>query len=65
MKSIFVKADRNYVVEVGVDAKKAINQICQDHNKVLLVGPRSLIKLFKIKEGKNLSIFETSDGESQ
>ena len=65
MKSIIVKSDRNYVVEVGIDAKKAINQICQDHNKVLLVGPRSLIKLFRIKESKNLSIFETSDGESQ
>ena len=65
MKSIIVKSDRNYVVEVGIDAKKAINQICQDHNKVLLVGPRSLIKLFRIKENKNLSIFETSNGESQ
>ena len=65
MKSIIVKSDRNYVVEVGIDAKKAINQICQDHNKVLLVGPRSLIKLFRIKESKNLSIFATSDGESQ
>lgn len=65
MKSIIVKSDRNYVVEVGIDAKKAINQICQDHNKVLLVGPRSLVKLFRIKESKNLSIFETSDGESQ
>ena len=65
MKSIIVKSDRNYVVEVGIDAKKAINQICQDHNKVLLVGPRSLIKLFRIKENKNLSIFETSGGESQ
>lgn len=65
MKSIIVKSDRNYVVEVGIDAKKAINQICQDHNKVLLVGPKSLLKLFRIKDSKNLSIFETSDGESQ
>lgn len=65
MKSIIVKSDRNYLVEVGTDVRKSINQICQDHNKVLLVGPRSLIKLFRIKESKNLSIFETSDGESQ
>jgi len=65
MKSISVKSDRNYVVEVGIDAKKAINKICQDHTKVLLVGPRSLIKLFRIKESKNLSIFETSNGENQ
>ena len=30
-----------------------------------MIAPTSLIKLFKLKDGKNLSIFSTPDGENQ
>ena len=65
MKSINIKAERNYQVQVGVDGLTAIKQICQEHNRVLLIAPNSLIKLFKLKETKNLIIFATPEGESQ
>ena len=65
MKSINIKAERNYEVAVGADGLAAIKQICQEHNRVLLIAPNSLIKLFKLKESKNLIIFATPEGESQ
>lgn len=55
MKTINIKAERNYQVQVGVDGLAAIKQICQDHNRVLLIAPNSLIKLFKLKQSKNLN----------
>lgn len=65
MRSVNVKADRNYQVLVGVNGLDSIKAICNDHSKVLLIAPTSLIKLFKLKDGKNLSIFSTPDGENQ
>jgi 3-dehydroquinate synthase len=65
MRSLTVKSDRNYQVVVGVNGLEAIKEICKGHNKVLLIAPSSLIKLFKLKDGKNLTIFSTPDGESQ
>ena len=65
MRSLSVKSDRNYQVVVGVNGLESIKEICKDHNKVLLVAPSSLIKLFKLKESKNLTIFSTPDGENQ
>jgi 3-dehydroquinate synthase len=65
MRSINVKAERNYQVVVGVNGLESIKEICKDHSKVLLIAPSSLIKLFKLKDGKNLTIFSTSDGENQ
>jgi len=65
MKSINIKAERNYEVVVGADGLAAIKQISQEHNRVLLIAPNSLIKLFKLKESKNLIIFATPEGENQ
>ena len=65
MRSLNVKSDRDYQVLVGVNGLDSIKEICNDHSKVLLIAPTSLIKLFKLKDGKNLSIFSTPDGENQ
>ena len=65
MKTINIKAERNYQVQVGVDGLAAIKQICQDHNRVLLIAPNSLIKLFKLKQSKNLNFFASPEGENQ
>ena len=65
MRSLSVKSDRNYQVVVGVNGLESVKEICKEHNKVLLIAPSSLIKLFKLKDGKNLTIFSTPDGENQ
>ena len=65
MRSINVKSDRNYQIVVGANGLESIKEICKEHSKVLLIAPSSLIKLFKLKDGKNLTIFSTPDGESQ
>jgi 3-dehydroquinate synthase len=65
MRSLSVKSDRNYQVVVGVNGLESIKEICKEYNRVLLIAPSSLIKLFKLKDGKNLTIFSTPDGENQ
>lgn len=65
MKLIRVKAEHNYNVEIGVQYSSAIKQICNGHNKVLVLAPASLIKQYKLKESKNLSLLSTPNGESQ
>jgi 3-dehydroquinate synthase len=65
MKVVDVIADRNYRVVVGVNAPKEITLIAAMHRKVLIVAPSPLIKLFKLKETKNLSIIATPVGENQ
>ena len=65
MKLIRVKAEHNYDVEIGVQYSSAIKQISSSHNKVLLLAPVSLIKQYKLKESKNLSLLSTPNGESQ
>ncbi len=65
MKIIDVVAERNYSVVVGANGSDEIKSIAAEHRKVLLVAPTVLIKLFKIKESKNLSIISTPAGENQ
>jgi 3-dehydroquinate synthase len=65
MRSLSVKADRNYQVIVGINGLESINDISKNHNKVLLIAPSSLIKLFKLKDRKNLTIFSSPEGENQ
>ena len=65
MRSLSVKSDHNYQVLVGVNGLESIKEICNDHNKVLLIAPTSIIKLFKLKDGMNLTIFSSPDGENQ
>ena len=65
MKLIRVKAEHNYDVEIGVQYSNAIKQILNGHNKVLILAPASLIKQYKLKESKNLSLLSTPNGESQ
>jgi hypothetical protein len=42
MKIINVKAEHNYQVEIGVEFSSAIRQICDRHQKVLLLAPALL-----------------------
>jgi 3-dehydroquinate synthase len=65
MKIIDVVAERNYSVVVGANGPDEIKNISAEHRKVLLVAPAVLIKLFKLKESKNLSIISTPAGENQ
>jgi 3-dehydroquinate synthase len=65
MKVIDVVAAKNYRVVVGANTPKEITSITASHRKVLLVAPVTLIKLFKLKETKNLSIVSTPAGENQ
>jgi len=65
MKSINVKAERNYQVKVGINFATEMADILKNHNKVMLIAPSSLLKKFKIKESRNLSIFSTPEGENQ
>lgn len=65
MKIIEVVAERNYRVVVGANALDEIKAITASHRRVLLVAPSNLIKLFKIKESRNLSIIGTPVGENQ
>lgn len=65
MKIIEVVAEKNYRVVVGANASDEIRAISDLHRKVLLVAPAYLIRLFKIKESKNLKLFVTPTGENQ
>jgi len=65
MKSINVKAERNYQVKVGINFATEMAEILKNHNKVMLIAPSSLLKKFQIKESRNLSIFSTPEGENQ
>ncbi len=65
MRIIEVVAERNYRVVVGANALDEIKAITVSHRRVLLVAPSNLIKLFKIKESRNLSIIGTPVGENQ
>ena len=50
---------------MGANGPDEIKSISAEHRKVLLVAPTALIKLFKLKESKNLSIISTPAGENQ
>lgn len=65
MKIIEIVANKNYRVVVGTNALDEIKAITASHRRVLLIAPSNLIKLFNIKESKNLSIIGTPSGEGQ
>lgn len=65
MKIIEVVADRNYQVVIGGNGLSEIKRISSEHRKVLIIAPSSLLKLSKIKEGGNISIFVAPEGELQ
>lgn len=65
MKIVEVVADRNYQVVIGGNGLSEIKRIASVHRKVLLIAPASLLKLFKIKESANISIFVAPEGELQ
>jgi len=65
MKIVEVVADRNYQVVIGGNGLSEIKRISSEHRKVLIIAPSSLLKLFKIKESGNISIFVAPEGESQ
>ena len=65
MKIVEVVADRNYQVVIGGNGLSEIKRISSEHRKVLIIAPSSLLKLSKIKEGGNISIFVAPEGESQ
>jgi len=65
MKIVKVKAEREYQVQIGINAVEKIKEISDSHNKVLLLAPNTLISKFKIKPRANLKLFGTADGENQ
>jgi 3-dehydroquinate synthase len=65
MKTITVKSEHKYEVCVGTDAFSEIRRISKEKHKVLVLSPSSIVKKYRIKESKNLSIFITPDGENQ
>jgi 3-dehydroquinate synthase len=65
MKTITVKSEHKYEVCVGTDAFSEIRRISKEKHKVLVLSPSSIVKKYRIKESKNLSIFITPEGENQ
>lgn len=65
MKIVEVVAERNYQVVITGNGLSEIKRISSEHRKVLIIAPASLLKLFKIKEDNNVSIFVAPEGELQ
>jgi len=65
MKIVEVVAERNYQVVIAGNGLSEIKRISSEHRKVLIIAPSSLLKLFKIKESNNVSIFVAPEGELQ
>lgn len=65
MKIVKVKAERDYQVQIGINASEIIRELSARHNKVLLVAPSSLLLKFKIKSKANLVVLGTPEGENQ
>ena len=64
MKTITVKAEHNYPVQVGVNSLQELDRIAKLHNKILVVVPKSLLLKLKINL-KKYDVFVTPDGEAQ
>ena len=64
MKTITVKAEHNYPVQVGVNSLDELDRIAKLHNKILVVVPKSLLLKLKINL-KKYDVFVTPDGEAQ
>lgn len=65
MKIVEVVAERSYQVVIAGNGLSEIKRISSEHRKVLIIAPSSLLKLFKIKESNNVSIFVAPEGELQ
>ena len=64
MKTITVKAEHNYPVQVGVNSLHELDRITKLHNKILVVVPKSLLLKLKVNL-KKYEVFVTPDGEAQ
>ncbi len=67
MKSIEVKAERSYSVEIGIAWRDRLREILGNHNRVLVIAPTSLSHFLDFST-LNLSdegIFWVPDGEDQ
>ena len=64
MKTITVKAEHNYPVQVGVNSLQELDRIAKLHNKILVVVPKSLLLKLRINL-KKYEVFVTPDGEAQ
>ena len=64
MKTITVKAEHNYPVQVGVNSLQELDRITKLHNKTLVVVPKSLLLKLRINL-KKYEVFVTPDGEAQ
>ncbi len=64
MKTITIKAEHNYPVQVGVNSPDELSRIAKLHNKILVVVPKSLLSKVKINLTK-YELFVTPDGETQ
>ena len=64
MKTITIKAEHNYPVQVGVNSPNELSRIAKLHNKILVVVPKSLLSKVKINLTK-YEVFVTPDGETQ
>lgn len=65
MRRISISADIKYQVSIGENYLTAINEIRRDHQKVLLLIPKKLKNIIKVKSSKNLVFLLLPDGESQ
>jgi 3-dehydroquinate synthase len=64
MKTITVKAEHNYPVQVGVNSLHELDRIAKLHNKILVVAPKSLLLKLKMNL-KKYEVFVTPEGEAQ
>jgi 3-dehydroquinate synthase len=66
MKSINIKAERNYEVSFVDNWKKSFSEIAQSHAKVLVIAPSELVTSFDLESLKNRSVqvIATPSGEA-
>ena len=64
MKTITVKAEHHYPVQVGVNSLHELDRIAKLHNKILVVAPKSLLLKLKMNL-KKYEVFVTPEGEAQ
>jgi len=67
MKSIEVKAERIYSVEIGITWRERLGQILDNHNRVLVIAPTSLSELldFSTLSLEADQVFWVPNGEDQ
>lgn len=65
MKRLKIKAERKYEIQVGIDYLDLISKIQEKHQRVLIVVPKKIAQLTKIKAIKNTTLVIVPDGEAQ